>query len=1120
MKKNIYKILFTIVCMFMVIGLIVADETTPPTGDSGSDSNSSGTTAGSDSDASLGSNGKQYVIGIRVSFYTSTGVKINSQDYALDERSPSTLYTQYNSNGVPCGKMDGCSFSENWYQSGKVKGVSELSNIIGVDVTSAIKSANLSKSSLFGQMIALQDINRGKEIFNTLMVTRNVDEFYNENIQAYNIFLVWEPLGLINDLTNGKKYLGTTFELTNQIQKMDAAGLKYQTSTGKIVSVWGGLGRALTQSTGCSAYLEYPSDYVNNVSAKFNTFNANSYFNNKLVKKVDFTASSCGNMDKDVLKNYALDNTSNYAVGVLWFNEVNGGNPGSITCSNVYNFQGYGGQKKICDTIKDTGTFDFSSFNNANRGKVFPVGAEGGITPSWYLANCGCEDEACLPDFNVPSCTVTSSSSTVLYKDPTDWENCIFTKGENITTEYIQQEIPNCTDDVKKSYEQAGWTVQKYPTPIGNQLLTRQEAFQYQNNQNYVVNKVFDQEILLNNCRQYGKYIVGYAIKHGQQFCIVEKYEVSQYTCHIIKNASNNNSISKMTYLDSNLGDSEYCPVFCREEVYANFQDDNPTVLAGYHFTWGWGNVISTRTCRTSGINWTKFIQDLESANANVAYVKAELNIESQYSSNSYTKGPKCDCPLKHNECGISGCSDTSCSSDDPTTPTNEQKCASYDKVTKDCTNTTTYTWTWDGKTDYDSTVSYTKIDGSGGSQKVEQSVSATTCTASTPSAPDLASTEELTSAINSVATIIQRMKNCYTYADNSMLNTSKAYAKINYESPVYAYYDDMVKKYTSETSNNTNDCVPTTVPAVSSCSGNSCSGVSSINYCTTYERTDSDTITFEMKDDVYRYVLKNPSNLTVKSIDISNLPGYTSGSKFTVNWSDVGYGNFPVPFYLGDYKGNIIIEYGNLGHTTDGVSTEVDRILNLVDNSAPQYGQFGNYHEWRCEYNVETDLIPDGGPSDINVIYREIDLYNPFPDTNSNGRLTGANWCDEDNCYWDNRNYTVNSYILQNRNVTGDDLYGLEPMYTFIMTPSDIIQIRRYNDKNTYSSYTGSLDNNSYDFKCTTGKNRNCRSGYLTQLLTDLDAINLTGSCKNDRQVYQGSTAFSKFESCRYKGK
>ena len=106
---------------------------------------------------------------------------------------------------------------------------------------------------------------------------------------------------------------------------------------------------------------------------------------------------------------------------------------------------------------------------------------------------------------------------------------------------------------------------------------------------------------------------------------------------------------------------------------------------------------------------------------------------------------------------------------------------------------------------------------------------------------------------------------------------------------------------------------------------------------------------------------------------------------------------------------------------------------------------------------------------------------------------------------------------ILMQLTITGDDIYGLEPMYTFIMTPSDIIKIRRYNDKNTYSSYDGSLDGKKYKFECTNGSLRNCRSGYLSQLIEDLDARNLVGSCKNDRQVYQTDDANAKFESCRY---
>ena len=1088
MKKNIYKILFTIVCMFMTVGIVIANSTTGPTGDSGSDSNSSGKIAGEDSDASLGSNGKQYVMGIRVSFYTSTGVKIRSQDYALDNKSPSTLYTQYSSTGDPCGKMDGCVYRDNWYQSGKVKGVSELSNIIGSDVSSAIRNADLSKNSLFGQMIALQDIDKGKQVFNALMVTRNVDEFYIASKEAYNLFLVWEPLGIINDLANGKKYLGTTFELTNKMQNMDDVGLQYQTNEGNYVSIWGGLGRALTQSTGCSTYLEYPSDYVSKVSAKFNTFNASSYFNGKLVKKVDFTTSSCGNMDKNILKNYALDNTSNYAVGVLWFNESFEG-PGGMSCQNIYDY--YGGKENICNTIISTGTFGFSAFNNKIRseGKTFPVGAEGGITLEWYNANCGCGPDNngidCTPTYNVPSCT-TGDNKTLTYKDSTDWEHCIFTD-ENI------------------------------------------------------INGVSKQ---------------------------------NKYTINPHKWSDKNQNL---TYYDKNLSSQNgYCDVYCIEEVYGNFDSNNPTVLAGNHFTWGWSQVQTVRTCKTNGINIEKFERDLRAANEEVVQQIANNKLYKSLSGYSwrFTYQNPSDTDTQRQPCSPATCAGFyaplvaqgyTCDLNGYGTKNITAVCR---KSTPGCNNylfSRIHTCEYNTETSQGcsgtsnchfvgSTPSGNNIETrtyycppSSSSMSASVTVAGITksanftdstskCQSSSPSSG--VSSPKLQDAINKVNEIINDFKKCYEFDNTNVLN-DQSKATISYISPnnIYDYSGEMEKS--TNTIYNEGTCTVSkphlTLNGCSSDATDSSHCPTNTRYtnlynCDSHTEIGDSTTDFSLKGDIYQYVIKDPNDLTLKSVHTSSFNAnykdartynYERISVWEYNWTDIGYSNFPVPFIAESksYSGNLQIEYSNIGHTSTPGSTNVDTIL----KSVPSYGQYGN---WSCGYDVEYDFIedndddddgPGGGPGDINVIYREIDLYNPFPDTNSRGRHTGANWCSHENCDYDSDNVVVNSYILQNRNVEGDDVYNLDPMYTFVMTPSDIIKIRRYNDNNTYSSYEGTLGGKKYTFTCTRGSLRNCRSDYLSQLLKDLDAVNLKGTCKNDRQVYDTSDASSQFESCRY---
>lgn len=566
---------------------------------------------------------------------------------------------------------------------------------------------------------------------------------------------------------------------------------------------------------------------------------------------------------------------------------------------------------------------------------------------------------------------------------------------------------------------------------------------------------------------------------------------------------SDSSDSTKPTYYDSSLG-SKYCEVYCIESVYANFDPNNPTVLAGSHFTWGWSTVTSSRTCRTKSIDWATFESDLEAANDEVAKQHGLLELDDEYADESWSDSEEeCGCSYDYNECGISTCS--SCTETSNADGTTTKTCNSYD-TSETCTGTT---WNWSGDAKYSVTITYTNVSGSD-SFSDEETFSSSTCSSSDPGKPTNGSQSAYSAAKTAVQTVINDMKKCYTYADNSVLNTAPAYAKIIYDSTIYDYSDDMDKDYISETSSETSDCESKSVPALDSCSGSSCTGTKTIKKCTDYKRTDSDTFTFSLKDDIYRYVLKETTNLTLQSVH--SLDGKSNGF-FKLNYVDIGESNFPVPFYLGsDYTGQMKIEYGKLGHAKND-KTDVDTILRTVP------GQYGTYGNWICNYYVDTDFICEGPdcPGDINVIYREIDLYNPFPDINSKRRATGANWCDQDSCAWNNAvstKYILNNRSSSNKTVTGDELYDLDPMYTFVMTPSDIIQIRRYNDQNSYTSYTGSLDGANYDYKCASGTAKNCRSEYLTKLLKDLDAENLTGTCKKDRTVY---TDNSKFESCRY---
>lgn len=113
-------------------------------------------------------------------------------------------------------------------------------------------------------------------------------------------------------------------------------------------------------------------------------------------------------------------------------------------------------------------------------------------------------------------------------------------------------------------------------------------------------------------------------------------------------------------------------------------------------------------------------------------------------------------------------------------------------------------------------------------------------------------------------------------------------------------------------------------------------------------------------------------------------------------------------------------------------------------------------------------------------VIYRTIDLSNPFPsidadatvtqgglntgmfNLNVKGRYPGYNW---------NGTQLVHNKIINNRNTTNDDVYNKKPLYHFEINNSTILRIREYNARqsrndNGYNDFTLECikdDNNKY---------------------------------------------------------
>ena len=98
---------------------------------------------------------------------------------------------------------------------------------------------------------------------------------------------------------------------------------------------------------------------------------------------------------------------------------------------------------------------------------------------------------------------------------------------------------------------------------------------------------------------------------------------------------------------------------------------------------------------------------------------------------------------------------------------------------------------------------------------------------------------------------------------------------------------------------------------------------------------------------------------------------------------------------------------------------------------------------------------------SGYKVIYRTIDLNNPFPYISGKGRETGDNWCYSSNgvVSCSKNNQTVQSYITN----IGKKIYNEEPLYIINLDRDGIKKLKAYNKKHEYGDWTLKKSNNVY---------------------------------------------------------
>ena len=242
------------------------------------------------------------------------------------------------------------------------------------------------------------------------------------------------------------------------------------------------------------------------------------------------------------------------------------------------------------------------------------------------------------------------------------------------------------------------------------------------------------------------------------------------------------------------------------------------------------------------------------------------------------------------------------------------------------------------------------------------------------------------------------------------------------------------------------------------SCSGSSCSKITREQVYSRYKKMRTIDISYELPNDTYNYIVKTEGVIS-------------SMTKPTANYVLMG-GNLPVAFGSSG-TGKLNIDYSGLGHNSDtGYRTKIEDTLSSDDD----------YGKWYCDFNITPGLVTESG---LKLVYRTIDLNNPFPDIDGEGRKVGSNWCASSGT---NKCSNTNSLV---QSVIKTDVMQEEPMYTFTLTPTTLMYIRDYNKNNSYTDF---------NMKCEEKTGKACVSNFLTDLIGRLNGINETyagGKCE-----------------------
>ena len=218
----------------------------------------------------------------------------------------------------------------------------------------------------------------------------------------------------------------------------------------------------------------------------------------------------------------------------------------------------------------------------------------------------------------------------------------------------------------------------------------------------------------------------------------------------------------------------------------------------------------------------------------------------------------------------------------------------------------------------------------------------------------------------------------------------------------------------------------------------------------TSKKTTIQRNINYNLDSTPYRYISK---------VDGGVLPA--KGSEPSGNYLDLGGSVVPISTSVAPGRYYLDLSNAGMGHNF-------------------HFDQYVPSSPFMCGIRIGNDIEcyecdPDGGggkdePNGLDVIYRTIklgDQKTAFPSIDGDGRQPGLNW----ESYKEN---LVAKYITNNRNVKGEAVYSLDPLYSITLTPQRIKEIRTFNQNTNYG-----------DFNLTCKDGRQCISDFIHNTVT-----------------------------------